>query len=121
MLLVSPIRATGLAVLVGSSQAVASQISSPSNQTSVGLSEENKTLFGHYDTITHLMSNLHGRIGINDDATKNFQLGRQEPHFIDPKDLKIVAVYDLSKYNEADWKIGLLCNAAPKKRLLSVD
>ncbi|KAM0154962.1 hypothetical protein ACHAPG_006187 [Botrytis cinerea] len=103
MLLVSPIRATGLAVLVGSSQAVASQISSPSNQTSVGLSEENKTLFGHYDTITHLMSNLHGRIGINDDATKNFQLGRQEPHFIDPKDLKIVAVYDLSKYNEADW------------------
>ncbi|TGO56133.1 hypothetical protein BCON_0082g00460 [Botryotinia convoluta] len=97
MLLPALISATGLVVLVGSSQAVAS------NQTSVEFSEENQMLFGHYETITHLLSNLHGRIGINDDATTNFRLGRQEPHYIDPKDLKLVAVHDLKEYNEADW------------------
>ncbi|KAF7956685.1 hypothetical protein EAE96_004017 [Botrytis aclada] len=97
------VSATGLAVLLGPSQAVAFHDSSPCNQTSVGFSEENQILFGHYQTITHLLSNLHGRIGINDDATPNFQLGRQEPHYIDPKDLKLVAVHDLEEYNETDW------------------
>ncbi|KAF5874490.1 uncharacterized protein Bfra_004500 [Botrytis fragariae] len=103
MLLSTLISATGLAALVGPSQAVASHNSFPSNQASVEFSEENQMLFGHYQTITHLLSNLHGRIGINDDATTNFQLGRQEPHYIDPKDLKLVPVHDLEEYNEADW------------------
>ncbi|KAF7901069.1 hypothetical protein EAF00_003290 [Botryotinia globosa] len=103
MLLSTLISATSLAVLVGPSQAVASHNSFPSNQASVEFSEENQILFGHYQTITHLLSNLHGRIGINDDATTNFQLGRQEPHYIDPKDLKLVPVHDLEQYDEADW------------------
>ncbi|KAF7887036.1 uncharacterized protein EAF02_003683 [Botrytis sinoallii] len=37
------------------------------------------------------------------DATINFQLSRQEPHYIDPEDLKLVPVHDLEEYNEANW------------------
>ncbi|KAF7900414.1 uncharacterized protein EAF01_007716 [Botrytis porri] len=103
MLLSVLIGATGLAVLVGSSQASTSHNPFPSNQTSIEFSEENQMLFSHYETITHLLSNLHGRIGINDDATPNLQLGREEPHYIDPKDLKLVPSHDLEEYNEADW------------------
>lgn len=116
---------TGLTVL-SPSQAFASNESSPSNQSSlvspvnrtlVEFTEEDQELFDYYKTITHLLSNLHGRIGINDDASINYRLGRKDPHYIDPKDLKLVSVNDLDNHHEAHWvkineqEIVLQCGA----------
>lgn len=106
------------------SPGVTSNSSLPSNQTphapprirtSSDLAEENRELFGQYETITRLLSSLHGRIGINDDATKGHSLGRQAPHYIDPKDLKLVWADNLKKYEQPEWvkinekKIVLQC------------
>ncbi|QSZ33894.1 hypothetical protein DSL72_005468 [Monilinia vaccinii-corymbosi] len=87
------------AVLKGSSF-----LSQPSTEAvpSVELVEGDES-FDHYETITHLMSSLHGRIGINDDAMITHGLGRQEPHDIDPKDLKLVSANDLKDYDDAEW------------------
>ncbi|KAF7872422.1 hypothetical protein EAF04_003343 [Stromatinia cepivora] len=120
------IATTGLTIFLSLSQALASKESLPFNQSSlvspvngtlIEFTEEDQELFGYYETITHLMSNLHGRIGINDDALINYRLGRKDPHYIDPKDLKLVSVNDLGKYHEADWvkineqEIVLQCGA----------
>ncbi|KAI9647272.1 hypothetical protein NHQ30_003655 [Ciborinia camelliae] len=52
---------------------------------------------------SHLLSNLHGRIGINDNAIPNYHLDRQDPHDIDPKNLKLLSVNDIGNYHEAEW------------------
>ncbi|CAD6443652.1 cd907f1e-bf16-47cf-8963-4e6f4cc62ba1-CDS [Sclerotinia trifoliorum] len=120
------IATTGLTVFLSPTQAFTSKEPLPSNESSlaspvnrilVEFTEEDQELFGYYETITHLLSNLHGRIGINDDASINYHLGRKDHHYIDPKDLKLVSVNDLEKYHEAHWvkineqEIVLQCGA----------
>ncbi|KAJ8071440.1 hypothetical protein OCU04_001761 [Sclerotinia nivalis] len=123
---VSIIATTALTVFLSPSQALSSKESlpfdqsspaSPVNGTLIEFTEEDQELFSYYKTITHLLSNLHGRIGINDDALIDHHLGRKDPHYIDPKDLKLVSVNDLEKYHEAHWvkineqEIVLQCGA----------
>ncbi|RAL66173.1 hypothetical protein DID88_005845 [Monilinia fructigena] len=75
-----------------------------STEPSVELVEDDQ-LFDQYETITHLMSSLHGRIGINDDAMITYGLGRKEPHDIDPKELKLVSANDVKKYDDKEWVV----------------
>ncbi|ESZ94365.1 hypothetical protein SBOR_5229 [Sclerotinia borealis F-4128] len=79
-----------------------SSVASSLNRSSVELVEDDQS-FDQYETITRLMSSLHGQIGINEDAMINYRLGRQGPHGIDPKDLKLVAANDLGDFDEAEW------------------
>lgn len=102
-----PILVAILMTFVSSTQMVAH--SSSLNQPSAKSIEpyvdpgHDDELFDQYETITYLMSNLYGRIGINDDAMKDLDLGRQEPYDIDPKDLKLVSIQNLGDYSEGGW------------------
>ncbi|KAG4035415.1 hypothetical protein MFRU_001g01840 [Monilinia fructicola] len=95
--------------VTSSSLVVALKDTSSLNQSFTGFIEpsvelvQDDQLFDQYETITHLMSSLHGRIGINDDAMITYRLGRQDPYDIDPKELKLVSVNDLKEYDGKEW------------------